>query len=265
MIHHLPPPSTIRSLADDMALVIHDYLTVLPVLATLYQTIDKASNLHLNTNKSHLIPTWPFTRRTVTQLIREQAPFWSLLNISQHATYAGFTLGPQGHILSWNSPITKYIQRINYIRSRPAGLTFAHLLHDTFAIPVLSYIASIYPLPDHLRNTIDKQIIRLTPAPHNWISPNLTALSSVVLPSVRPPLSPSRYTQAIHLNAVFSTFKHTEHHLTIHKALSNDDAYLYLPLTEWYANNPGTIIHRTRTTHTPLHKIHSLRPATAGD
>ena len=61
--------------------------------------------------------------------------------------YLGHFVGPGKSDLSWNKPLEKFKERVSMWKDQPLGLFWDARISNTFAIPVLSFVAQLEDPP----------------------------------------------------------------------------------------------------------------------
>ena len=72
---------------------------------------------------------------------------WEGFNIVPCAIYLGFFLGPQALSKQWEAPFKKFQQRVQEIAHAHAPASITAYTYNCKAVPVLSYVAQLLPLP----------------------------------------------------------------------------------------------------------------------
>ena len=162
-----------RAYADDTAVIIQDILAEAPILAQIFQEFGNISNLHLNINKTVVIPLFPTpgiaaTRDNLIHLI----PTWSNVQLEYYAKYLGFMIGPDSSCRSWKDPTEKYQQRATTWTNLHLGLHCTAVSYNTFALPVLTYIAQLGMPPPEVLEAEHNTLLKMAPGPTAWITPS---------------------------------------------------------------------------------------------
>jgi hypothetical protein len=165
----LGPYGHLRAYADDIGIVVLDYLVVIGVLGGAFQRIGAASGLFLNVGKTIFIPLWHVAsyaqiRRTITELW----PQWSQILLASCGKYLGFLLGPGGRELMWNKVIAKTERRVKDWCQLHSGMFFSILAHNHHIVPVCTYIAQLVPPNEAVTKHLDKIVAKMFPGPGNW-------------------------------------------------------------------------------------------------
>ena len=94
-----------------------------------------------------MIPHWNFSEDAVRKLLRDLVPSWSDFKICKHCKYLGFEVGPNAHLIRWNSNLYKFLERIGLIRSLNCGLAVALVLFNTIALTIFSHTCQLFEPP----------------------------------------------------------------------------------------------------------------------
>ncbi len=95
--------------ADDIGIVIGSLRLYLPLLHVLFTRFAKASGLHLNRDKSIIVPLWD-SRSSPAEakcIVNGVVPGWNDFKCQLHAEYLGFILGPESVPRMWGSVLRK--------------------------------------------------------------------------------------------------------------------------------------------------------------
>lgn len=77
--------------ADDISMVVSNYLVTLPTVQVLFSEYAKILALKLNIDKTILIPLWPYVGSSnIQRLGREHCASWSQIAIERCWKYLGF-------------------------------------------------------------------------------------------------------------------------------------------------------------------------------
>ena len=83
----------------------------------------------------------------VASWLKANLPLWEGFNIVPCAVYLGFFLGPQALSKQWEAPLKKFQQRVQEIAHAHAPASITAYTYNCKAVPVLSYVAQLIPLP----------------------------------------------------------------------------------------------------------------------
>ena len=100
-----------------MAIVLRDILRSLRTILTAFQTLEKATGMHLNVRKCVIIPLWDRGVFDTRRFIFDELPEFREIAIRLAAKYLGNFIGPEADILRWISQLEKYRARVFQIRS----------------------------------------------------------------------------------------------------------------------------------------------------
>ncbi len=141
ILHARLPEDTIRAFADDIGAVITDLPGSIEILERTFQEFAGMSGLELNIKKTICIPLWEEGLDEAKEILGRCS--WKGMKIAHSATYLGFVQGPDKQGKSWDKPIQKFSKRCNSWKAHGAGLFFSTTAYNTFACPVLSYVAQL--------------------------------------------------------------------------------------------------------------------------
>lgn len=257
LCYKLPPTVTFRAYADDYALTHTNIYAHLADIYTVFRDFELIAGLKLNLKKCALLILDPIRTDIHRELLRLAVPAWKDIPVVTFTKYLGFFLGVDAIDLSWNLPLNKYDDRIRKIRGKPAGLSLAHALHNIYAITVLSHVGTIYSLPFHRKRRTDLSIIYCTPAPGNWITTDVAAQLSSILPLNSSPRIPSIYIEALNINfADKITNIQSEYEVLIQRFNANDNT----PLSMQHPILRDSIIHAIHATKNRILHLKSHHP-----
>ena len=94
------PECLTRAFADDTAIVVPEFSTHAPTIMKTFREFAKISNLHLNIDKTGLVPLWESTAKSVRRWLMDDFPSWAKVDIAWSARYLGFHSGPGRAFLS---------------------------------------------------------------------------------------------------------------------------------------------------------------------
>ena len=111
----------IRAFADDVAIVLKDILRSLRTIFSAFQTLAKATGMHLNIRKCVIIPLWDRGVFDTRRFVIDEVPELREIAIRLAAKYLGNFIGPEADILRWISQLEKYRARVFQVRSGHGG------------------------------------------------------------------------------------------------------------------------------------------------
>lgn len=167
---HLPGCLT-RAFADDTALVATDLTTQGGTIMTIFREFGKISNLTLNLKKTVLVPLWKSTETSIRRWLRDDLPAWASVEISWHARYLGFHIGPEKCQHSWSKAVAEFSSRVTAWASLHIGMHFNARVYRIFCCSVLSFLWQPEDVPDFVLEMEAWALRRLAPGPGNWIRP----------------------------------------------------------------------------------------------
>ena len=140
--------------ADDLAAALHDHKQMAE-LYKIFQTWEEISAMKLKSKKGVIImlgrpPGNPHPKLVLLDYLASSCPKWSQMAIAAAAKYLGFFLGPGAGPLMWKLAYRKYVYRTKKIASAKLPPAVSIDLYNTYAVPVLMYIAQVFPLDPHI-------------------------------------------------------------------------------------------------------------------
>ena len=113
----------VRAYADDTALLLKNFTTDAPKLATIFEEFEQVSGLRLNMKKSVIIPLNSSRLQGFTSLRNRIVPQWKDMPIKDHCKYLGYMVGPGRKDHSWLAPYKKFQERIKLCIGMPESIT----------------------------------------------------------------------------------------------------------------------------------------------
>ena len=101
---------------------INDIYRDLPIARRIFTNLAAVSNLHLNIQKTMLIPLGRSTPSQVRTRLEDAADPWNQMQISTHAKYLGFMTGPGKRSSSRDKPVFQYKSRVTSWQWSAVGL-----------------------------------------------------------------------------------------------------------------------------------------------
>ena len=148
------PEGHVRAFADDIGLVVEDWVRDGSVVKEVFDEFARMSGLDLNIPKTVLVPLWPEGITEAPGLLRRHCPGWENLKVSGVGTYLGFKSGPDKGDSSWTAPTSKFTSRVRKWEDVNAGAQYATLAYNTFALSTLLFVAQ---LEDPPTSTLDDE------------------------------------------------------------------------------------------------------------
>ena len=115
-------------------------------------------------------------------MLQSAVPLWQDVQTHYQGTskYLGFQVGPSAAEGGWDEAIAKFKQRATAWADHLSGLHCSALTYNTFAIPVLSYLAQLRKPPQSVLDAELQTLGRAAPGPFNWATAtDLWHLSSI--------------------------------------------------------------------------------------
>ncbi len=106
------------------------------------------SGLRVNYGKSVIIPLTPGALDSTMGMLERTSTNWTRMQVAYRAKYLGFQLGPHRGTSTWDKPCQKFQERVDMWRDRDIGMSWTTRAHNTFALPVLTYVAQLDTPPD---------------------------------------------------------------------------------------------------------------------
>ena len=101
------PQSLTRAFADDTAVMIPDFHSYAQPIMAIFCEFASISNLHLNIDKTVLIPLWESSEPSIRRWLQDDFPNWAGVEITWAACYLGFFVGPrrtfQTRVTAWSA------------------------------------------------------------------------------------------------------------------------------------------------------------------
>ena len=163
------PGTFVRAYADDTALVMKNFWIAGPHLVEIFQKIELVSGLRLNKSKSLVVPLSAHNFKDFEARKLRDLPAWADMPVKLSCKYLGFQMGPAKKDSSWKAPFSKYLERVNMWQDQPLGLHFDARVYNTFAMPVLCYIAQLEQPPKWVLDCVRDSLKKVAKGPHNWV------------------------------------------------------------------------------------------------
>ena len=168
-IRSLVPSAVVRAYADDTAVVLQDLWRDAPLLSSIFKEFGTLANLQLNIGKTVIVPLFPSPGiDDVQAMVQSAVPSWHDVQIHYQGKYLGFQVGPSAAEDSWDEATAKFKQRATAWADHLRGLHCSALTYNTFAIPVLSYLAQLRKPPQSVLDAELQTLGRAAPGPFNW-------------------------------------------------------------------------------------------------
>ena len=171
------PGSTIRSYADDLALVTVHVRGKLRLLQQFFSEFEVVSGLGLNFPKTVLVPTDPLTAdlaATLREWVGAEAPGWAGVMIAEAAKYLGLYVGPGRAFTSWTAPLQKYNERATLWGKLGVGMFLTLQAYRVYISSVLQFVGQLEDAPPQLSKEEDMAIKKMFRGPKDWVTADCT-------------------------------------------------------------------------------------------
>jgi len=139
----------VRACADDIAFAL-SRLSHLRVLFPIYDCAQHIAGLSLKPKKCKIVPCIEISHETLTKVnswVRKHIPQWGEFEAKGFAELLGFFVGPLAGPQQWLKPLSKFSRRIHDMKYAGASINMNTYDYNSRALPVLSYVAQLVPLP----------------------------------------------------------------------------------------------------------------------
>jgi hypothetical protein len=140
-----------RACADDIGQAMRK-LALLKVSQPVFELARKFAGLSLKPAKCKLIPLvrdFDHAKLLISSWLEQNLPAWKDFEVVPCAVYLGFFLGPRALSKQWEAPFKKFKQRVQAIAHARAPASITAYTYNSKAVPVLSYVAQLLPLPSY--------------------------------------------------------------------------------------------------------------------
>ena len=140
----------VRACADDIAFSL-SRLSHMKLIQPIYRSAQFLAGLTLKPVKCNIIPCTEDFWNAVPKVrawLTANVPDWAAFKVVNAAELLGFFVGPGAAQKMWIKPLAKFKRRVLDIKNAGAGLTLNMLDYNARVVPVLSYVAQLFPLPD---------------------------------------------------------------------------------------------------------------------
>jgi hypothetical protein len=153
-----------------VATVTPDMSAAGPVLQDIFGEFGRISGLHLNLPKTYVVPLWRTDLAEVQRQLSAQQPGWESLQVTDHARYLGFELGPGRAHKAFEKPLAKYLDRAQWWGNTGCGLFLTTVAYTTYIASVLSFLVQLDDLPPSWDEKEREAFSRLVPGFSQWTS-----------------------------------------------------------------------------------------------
>ncbi|CAK0856475.1 unnamed protein product [Prorocentrum cordatum] len=127
----------------------------------------QASGLHLNLQKSVVIPLWEWPLDAAAQEWSNRMPEWSSMLVSHSGSYLGFQVGAGED--AWAAPVKKFRETVIAWAERGWGMCLTVLAYNTYILVKLMYVARLQGCFKDWPATEVLALQRLFPGPAGWL------------------------------------------------------------------------------------------------
>ncbi|CAK0837112.1 unnamed protein product, partial [Prorocentrum cordatum] len=135
------PEVLIRAFADDVGIVLADMRRQLPILQQALSEFGDLSGMVANLPETVGIPLWEDTLDAASAVVSEACPAWAGLPLKRAAVDLGCAVGRGRAGQIWHTAVKRFRERVEGWTWSEMGLHFATVPCDTYALPVLPFIA----------------------------------------------------------------------------------------------------------------------------
>ena len=167
-LRRLIPGSVVKAFADDIAIVVEDVGSALPILEHIFQDLERMAGLFLNRPKCVLIPLWASTCEQVSRELAAGYSSWANISVSYSGKYLGVQIGPESTSTFWDQAVAKYLDRAKQWGSMGLGLFFAATAYQTYILPTLSFLAQFRKPGGEVYKAEGKALAYMVPGPGHW-------------------------------------------------------------------------------------------------
>ena len=227
---------TLRSYADDAALIVFNVFRVAGALARFFCAIGKASRLALNAKKCAIVPLWACEFGAIKAWLRNNVPRWTDFKICDCAKCLGFLVGPGAGNSDWLRAMSKAVDMSRLIKSLGPPKFHSFVLHQMFGVSQVQFVAQFRTPLDEIGKREVCMIRNLIGGPGLWaecaLFHNLTELGFPVdIKSIVLVAEAARSRTALKLSSCMH--KGID---GINYAVKDIDAFLTRPFPNWKDN-----------------------------
>ena len=166
-------PDEVKACADDIAFALFE-LRALIVIRTTFDEAKRLAALQLQPRKCVLIPSrGPISEQKIKEVrewLAANVAGWEGFQICGTAKLLGFFIGPRAGTVRWRSVCAKYSERTRQIAAVGAPPSVTARLYAARALPTLSYLWQLLPVPLELRRREIYRIHAMLHLPQNSFS-----------------------------------------------------------------------------------------------
>ena len=138
-LNHRRPAMGLRAFADDTAAVHPEIQQEAQKVMDIFKDYGRMSNLHLNLNKTVVIPLSTEPIKEWSRAFLPNCPSWNGVKIARWGRYLGYAVGPQGRIHNFTACEEKLDLRGKLWQVLPRGLHGACVAYNTYCASLPTY------------------------------------------------------------------------------------------------------------------------------
>ena len=165
----LPKDSLVRAYADDMAVIVSDPYT-LPHLRLWFHHLGKAAGLHINVDKCICVPLYKTDVHEINALLTSFA--WQGTKVHFGCSkYLGILIGPEASAeINLQIALEKYMKTCAFWLGQTfLGNFFLSFAFNACCLPILSFVAQFYTVPERSKATIQNWAYKFAHGPQYWL------------------------------------------------------------------------------------------------
>ena len=141
-------------------------------LQTFFLDFARISGLHLNVEKTVVVPLFEYQETDIRNLICRCSPDLGGVKIAAAAKYLGLFVGPGKGTLSWQEPLEKFLDRARTWGKQGIGMLLTIQAYQVYVSSVLQFVLQLEDLPENFAAHERKACQSLLPGPTGWMVPN---------------------------------------------------------------------------------------------
>jgi hypothetical protein len=164
-----PTRGIINAYADDIAAVIRNLYDSLKLINDCFETVGRATALHLHPGKVVVIPLWKFDEADVRRRIKSIVPRLASAKIEDCGKLLGFFVGPGAEKLQWRGVAEELRARARYLASLNLAWSGVAPLYRSHVLSTTSHILQLAPPTKELRQVESNILAVVTKTPANAV------------------------------------------------------------------------------------------------